>query len=166
MLSHLRIQSPFQTMTTPTQHERRSVVSDSLQSHGLYTVHGILKVRMRVSSLSLLQGIFLIQGLNPGLLHCRWIFYQLRHKGSPRTLECVAYPFSSRSSWPRNQSGVSSIAGRFFTNCAIREAPYLKAYNCKEGMTKDGNYTFCQIPSLFHSKSSSAFPLYYLTVLW
>ena len=38
-------ESPFQTMTTPTQHERRSVVSDSLQSHGLYTVHGILQDR-------------------------------------------------------------------------------------------------------------------------
>ena len=32
---------------------------------------------------SLLQGIFPIQGLNPGLPHCRWILYQLRHQGSP-----------------------------------------------------------------------------------
>ena len=34
-------------------------------------------------SLSLLQGIFPTQGLNPGLLHCRRILYQLSHKGSP-----------------------------------------------------------------------------------
>ena len=33
---------------------------------------------------SLLQRIFPTQGLNPGLLHCRWILYQLSHKGSPR----------------------------------------------------------------------------------
>ena len=33
------------------------------------------------SSLSLLQGIFPTQGLNPGLLHCRRILYQLSHKG-------------------------------------------------------------------------------------
>ena len=33
---------------------------------------------------SLLQGIFLTQGLNPGLPHCRWTLYQLSHKGSPR----------------------------------------------------------------------------------
>ena len=46
-------------------------------------------------------------------------FYQLRHKGSPRTLEWVAYPFSSGSSWTRNQTGVSCIAGRIFTNWAI-----------------------------------------------
>ena len=35
-----------------------------------------------VGSLSLLQGIFPAQGLNPGLLHCRWILYWLSHKGS------------------------------------------------------------------------------------
>ena len=34
-------------------------------------------------SLSLLQGIFPTQGLNPGLSHCRWILYQLTHQGSP-----------------------------------------------------------------------------------
>ena len=34
-------------------------------------------------SLSLLQGIFPTQGLNPGLQHCRWILYQLSHKGRP-----------------------------------------------------------------------------------
>ena len=36
-----------------------------------------------VSSLSFLQGIFPTQGLNPGLPHCRRIFYQLSQKGSP-----------------------------------------------------------------------------------
>ena len=55
-----------------------------------------------VGSHSLLQGIFPTQGLNPGLLHCRQILYQLSHQGSPRILEWVAYPFSSRSSLPRN----------------------------------------------------------------
>ena len=34
--------------------------------------------------LSLLQGIFPTQGLNPGLLYCRWILYQLSHKESPK----------------------------------------------------------------------------------
>ena len=36
-----------------------------------------------VSSLSLLQGTFPTQESNPGLPHCRWILYQLSHKGSP-----------------------------------------------------------------------------------
>ena len=51
-----------------------------------------------VGSLSLLQGIFLTQESNWGLLHCKWILYQLSHKGSPRILEWVAYPFSRGSS--------------------------------------------------------------------
>ena len=73
-----------------------------------------------VGSLSLLQGIFPTQGSNPGLLHCGWILYQLSHKGSPRILEWVAYPYFSGSSQPRNRTRVSCIAGKFFTNWAIR----------------------------------------------
>ena len=37
-----------------------------------------------VHSLSLLQGIFLTQELNQGLLHCRQILYQLSSEGSPK----------------------------------------------------------------------------------
>jgi len=32
---------------------------------------------------TLLQGVFLTQGSNPGLLHCRQILYCLSHQGSP-----------------------------------------------------------------------------------
>ena len=38
----------------------------------------------RVGCHSLLQGIFLTQGLNLGLLHCRQILYRMNHQGSPR----------------------------------------------------------------------------------
>jgi len=68
-----------------------------------------------MGNLSLLQGIFPNQGLNPGLPRCRQILYQLSYKGSPTILEWVAYPFSSGSSRTRNQIKVSCIAGRFFT---------------------------------------------------
>ena len=44
---------------------------------------------------------------------------ELSHKGSPTILEWVAYPFSSGSSWQRNQNRVSCNAGGFFTNWAI-----------------------------------------------
>ena len=103
--------------------ESRSVVSNSLQPHGLYSpwtspgqntgVGGPfpslgdlpnpgIKPRSptlqadslpaeppgkskntAVGSLSLLQRIFLTQELNWGLLHCRWILYQLSYQGSP-----------------------------------------------------------------------------------
>ena len=36
-----------------------------------------------VGSLSLIQGISLTQGLNPGLPHCRQTLYHLTHPGSP-----------------------------------------------------------------------------------
>ena len=36
-----------------------------------------------------LQRIFPTQGSNPGLLHCRWILYQLSHPGSPNHLHGI-----------------------------------------------------------------------------
>ena len=40
-----------------------------------------------MGSRSLLQGIFLTQGSNQGLLHCRQILYLLRHQGSQIQME-------------------------------------------------------------------------------
>ena len=94
-----------------------------LWPHELYSPRNSPGQNIGVGSLSLLQGISPTQGLNPGLPHCRWLLYQLSRRGNLRILEWVAYPFSSKSSRPRNQTGVSCIAGRFFTNWAIREAP-------------------------------------------
>ena len=54
-----------------------SVVSDSLQPHGLYSPWNSPGQNTGVGSLSLLQGIFPTQGLNPDLLHCRQILYPL-----------------------------------------------------------------------------------------
>ena len=102
--------------------ESRLVVSYSLWPHGLYSPWNFPGQNTRVGSCSLLQGIFPTQGSNPGLPHCRWILYQLSHQGSSRILEWLAYPFSRESSWPRNWTGVSCIAGRFFTSWATREA--------------------------------------------
>ena len=77
-----------------------------------------------VRGLPLLQGIFPTQVSNPGLPHCRRIFYHLSLKGSPRILEWVAYPFSSESSQPRNRTGVSCIAGRFFLPTEVWGKPF------------------------------------------
>ena len=98
-------------------------MSNSLWPHGLYSPCNSPGQNTGMGSLSLLQGIFPTQGLNPGLLHCKWILYQLSHQGSPRILEWVDYPFSSRSFQPRNWTRVSCTAGRFFTTWAMREAP-------------------------------------------
>ena len=64
--------------------ESCSVVSDSLRPHGLYSPWNSPSQNTGVGSLSLLQGIFPIQGSNPRLLHCRQILYQLSHHGIPK----------------------------------------------------------------------------------
>ena len=104
-----------------SESDSRSVMSDSLWPRGLYSPWNSPGQNTGVGSLSLLQGIFPTQGLNPDLPHRRQILYQLSHKGSPRILGWVAYPFSSRSSQPKNRTRISCIAGGFFTNWAIRE---------------------------------------------
>ena len=58
------------------------------------SVHGdSLGKNTGVGCHTLLYGIFPTQGLNPGTPHCRRILYHLSHKGNPRILEQVAYPF-------------------------------------------------------------------------
>ena len=114
-----------------SESESCSVVSDSLQHHGLYSPWNSPGQNTGVGSLSLLQGIFSTQGSNPGLPRCRQILYQLSHKGSPRILKWVAYPFCSGSSRPRNWTGVSRIAGGFFTSWDLREALYIVVCICQ-----------------------------------
>ena len=65
--------------TESRESESCSVVSDSLQPHGLYSPWNSPGQNTGVGSLSLLRGIFPTQGSNPGLLHFRQILYQLSH---------------------------------------------------------------------------------------
>ena len=62
--------------------ESRSVVSNSLRPHGLYSPWNSPGQNTGLGSLSLLQWIFLMQKLNRGLLHCRRVLYQLGYEGS------------------------------------------------------------------------------------
>ena len=64
--------------------ESVSVMPNSLGPHGLYSPWNSPGQNTGVSSFSLLQGIFLTHGSNPGLPHCRWVLYQLSQKGSPQ----------------------------------------------------------------------------------
>ena len=72
-----------------------SVVSNSLQLHGLYHTPPPPPPRLLcpwnspgkntgVGCHSLLQGIFLAQGWNPGLLSCRHILYHWNYQGNTR----------------------------------------------------------------------------------
>ena len=63
-------------------------MSDSLRPHGLYPTKFLHSwdspgKNTGVGCHFLLQGIFPIQGLNPGLPHCRQMLYGLSHQESP-----------------------------------------------------------------------------------
>ena len=81
-----------------------------------YTVHGDSpEQNTRVGGLSLHQGIFPTQGSNPGFPHCGQILYQLSHREAQEYWSGQPIPSPAESSQPRNQIGVSCIAGGFFT---------------------------------------------------
>ena len=69
-------------------------------------------------------------GIEPRSPTSQCILSHLSHEGSPRILEWVAYPFSRWSSWPRNWTRVSCIAGRFCTSWATREARTYESLIC------------------------------------
>ena len=69
-----------------------------------------------------------------------------------RILEWVAFPFSRGSSQPRNQTPVSSIAGRFFTSWAMREAQMMVEYEMKtEANLRTPGVFFPHLLTLFRS---------------
>ena len=80
-----------------SESESCSVVSNSLWLQGLYSPWNSPGQATGVSGLSLLQGIFPTQGLNPSLPHCRLILYQLSHKGSPQLVGGVCSSLGSVS---------------------------------------------------------------------
>ena len=81
----------YHIMPQKMKSESHSVVSDSLQPHGLQPIRLLcpwnsVGKNTRVGSHSLLQRIFPIQRSNLVPLHCRQIPYHLSHHGScPRT---------------------------------------------------------------------------------
>ena len=72
------IRSPSEAVESES--ESHSVVSNSLQPHGLYGPWNFPGQNTGVGSLSLLQGIFPTRESNLGLLHCRQILYQLSYQ--------------------------------------------------------------------------------------
>ena len=91
-----------------------SVVSDSLRPRGLWPARFLCAwnspgKNVGVSSHSLLQGIFLTQGSNLGLLHRRQILYHLSHQGSSTSVVLIGNFHSGCSGWiPSNPSFIAS----------------------------------------------------------
>ena len=73
-----------QTCSYQSESESHSVVSDSLWPHGLYSSWNFLDQDTGGDSLSLLQGIFPTQGVNPGLLRCRRMLIPAEPEAKPK----------------------------------------------------------------------------------
>ena len=107
-------------------------------------VHGILQARILewvsfsllqgIFSISFSRGIFPIQGLNSGLLHCRQILYQLSHQWSPKILEWVPYHFSSGSPNPGIDPGIKLGFPALQANSLPAELPRKPHFKTWNGM--------------------------------
>ena len=85
-----------------------------------------------VGNLSLLQGIFPTQGSNPGLPHCRWILYQLSHKGSSLFyLFLLIFPTHSVLHWIFFQFSISSVGFILCFNLSITFIFHFIRWYCK-----------------------------------
>ena len=106
--------------------ESRSVMSNSFPPLGLYSPWNSPGQNTGVGSL-FLQGIFPTQGLNPGIPHCRWILYQLSHKGSPQCREKMGTNFKDRL-WSGSHCNQSTLLSRL-----IRSVIPISSKNLEEG---------------------------------
>ena len=111
-----------------------------------------------MGSLSLLQWIFPIQWLNRGLLHCRWILYQLSNQGSPRAMctcssqtQCIPLPLTV--CWWKNKM-MSKSHQTLQASQIVRCLPYSQSHKANKG-TKSEKAT-----SVFVAKS---FPTLFAT---
>ena len=90
-----------------------------------YTVHGIVQARILEWVAFTFSGVLPNSGIELRSPTLQVDSLTAEPQGKPRILEWVAYPFSRGSSRPRNLTRDSCIAGGFFTNWAMREAPLL-----------------------------------------
>ena len=100
--------------------------SGFLWPHGLHSPWNSPGQNTGVGSLSLLQGVFLTQGSNPGPPHCRLIIYPAEPQGKPKNARVGSLSLLQQifSTWELNWSLLKK--GRFFTNWAIRERSFKK----------------------------------------
>ena len=90
---------PNQTQTQPWTRIRKVSVPQSCETPWTTAHHVPLSTEFSRQEywsghLSFLQGIFVIQGLNPGFQHCGEILYHLKHQGSPTRVRPDGNPTS------------------------------------------------------------------------
>ena len=122
---------PNQTQTQPRTRIRKVSVPQSCETPWTIACHvplsmGFSRQEYWSGHLSFLQGIFLIQGLNPGFQHCGEILYHLRHQGSPTRVRTDSNPTLSNSSIHSTNTGASQAP----TRLALDQGPPTSCF-CK-----------------------------------
>ena len=101
-----------------------------------------------MGSLSLLRWILLTQELNQGLLHCRWILYQLSYQGSPVpkkgygkecSSKCTIVPISQAS------NVIFKILQARLQLCVNQELPVIQTGFERGRGTRDQIANFCWV---------------------
>ena len=99
-----RVAFPFSMGSSQPRDQTQASLTDSL----LAEPQGKPK-STGVDSLSLLQGIFLTQESNRGLLHCRWILYQLSYEGSPIQLWRMRYIYPAAAAAAKSRQSCLTL---------------------------------------------------------
>ena len=83
-ISSVQSLSHVQFFATPwiAAHQASLSITNSRSLPKLKSFESVMPSSHLILCHALLQGIFLAQGLNPGLLHCRWALYYLNHRFS------------------------------------------------------------------------------------
>ena len=102
-----------------------------------------------MGSFTLLQGIFPTQELNPGLLHCRQIIYQLSYQGSPCARKAGVKNQSPGIPWQWLGLGAFTAEGAgLIPGWGTKDPPNLVARPKKEKKIKAHHSPSCYISLL------------------
>ena len=106
-------------------------------------VHGISPGQNTgVGSCFLLQGIFPIQGSNPGLPHCRWILYPLSHKGARLDDHIKSLSWKRTLTWTFLHQCLSWLGPPLPWGVLIRPQILLRVLKKNWGPTREGPLQF------------------------
>ena len=108
------------------------------------SVHGFSRQEYCSWCHPLLQGIFLIQGLDPGLLHCRQILYCLHYQGSPE-LKVSKSKILTGSTWS-SFGNIASLPPDLL-NCVL--CRHKKESNLKNYKVNMWKYAWFNLSQLF-----------------
>ena len=126
--------------------ESHSVMSSSLQPHGLYSPWNSPGQNTAVGSCSLLQEIFPTQGWNPCLPHCRQILSQLSHQ---KQLSMNTYLFKYAFFWSlflNNFAGHKILRVYFLVDFARSYSTFFNIYSMSEKLDTSHSGSVFPIP--------------------